>query len=474
MKNLIQSITLLCLPFLGIAQNALFNNGATLVLKSSAILFVKGNFQNQSGSTLTNNGDLKITGNITNNATMTVPNSGTLSIIGTNPQTISGSATYFAKNVFVNNASGITLNTPLKIDGNANFNNGIIVSSTTNPVHFTANGTHSSTSNPSHVNGAVLKEGTGAFDYPVGDGTFYQKISTNLSANSAGLLASYSPTDAGSGIFTTGGTEPTLLQSYNQLEHWNIAPIGSATGTVTVYWDAIKNIGIGNISDLKVAHLSAGNWLNEGNLSTGSTAAGSVTSNNINTWSPFTLGSVNLLSSPLPISLTSFKGRAQNKANVLEWSTSSEQNNKGFNLQHSANNLDFKNLGFILGSNGNTSKNYAFTHSNPFAGVNYYRLQQIDLDGKSSFSKTISIDNKLNGSIVAKPNPSNGVFTFQGIDFSGNDEKISYQLIDLLGKKIDTKVNSNTLDIRQEPNGIYYLQILQNGTIIQTTKLVKN
>jgi hypothetical protein len=176
----------------------------------------------------------------------------------------------------------------------------------------------------------------------------------------------------------------------------------------------------------------------------------------------------------LPISLTSFKGRAQNKANVLEWSTSSEQNNKGFNLQHSANNLDFKNLGFILGSNGNTSKNYAYTHSNPFAGVNYYRLQQIDLDGKSSFSKTISIDNKLNGSIVAKPNPSNGVFTFQGIDFSDNDEKISYHLIDLLGKKIDAKVNSNTLDIRQEPNGIYYLQILQNGAIIQTTKLVKN
>ncbi|MBL0191078.1 MAG: T9SS type A sorting domain-containing protein [Saprospiraceae bacterium] len=181
-----------------------------------------------------------------------------------------------------------------------------------------------------------------------------------------------------------------------------------------------------------------------------------------------------LVGGALPITLTSFKGRAQNKANVLEWSTSSEQNNKGFNLQHSANNLDFKNLGFILGSNGNTSKNYAYTHSNPFAGVNYYRLQQIDLDGKSSFSKTISIDNKLNGSIVAKPNPSNGVFTFQGIDFSDNDEKISYHLIDLLGKKIDAKVNSNTLDIRQEPNGIYYLQILQNGTIIQTTKLVKN
>jgi parallel beta-helix repeat protein len=176
----------------------------------------------------------------------------------------------------------------------------------------------------------------------------------------------------------------------------------------------------------------------------------------------------------LPISLTSFKGRAQNKANVLEWSTSSEQNNKGFNLQHSANNLDFKTLGFITGSNGNTSKNYAYTHSNPFAGVNYYRLQQIDLDGKSSFSKTISIDNKLNGSIVAKPNPSNGIFTFQGIDFSDYDEKISYNLIDLLGKKIDAKVNRNTLDIRQEPNGIYYLQILQNGTIIQTTKLVKN
>ncbi|MBK9213497.1 MAG: hypothetical protein IPO14_11240 [Saprospiraceae bacterium] len=181
-----------------------------------------------------------------------------------------------------------------------------------------------------------------------------------------------------------------------------------------------------------------------------------------------------LVGGALPITLTSFKGHALNKANVLEWNTSSEQNNKGFNLQHSTNNLDFKTLGFIPGSNGNTSKNYAYMHSNPFAGVNYYRLQQIDLDGKSSFSKTISIDNKLNGSIVAKPNPSNGFFIFQGIDFNDPDEKISYQVIDLLGKKIDAKVNNNTLDIREEPNGIYYLQILQNGTIIQTTKLVKN
>jgi hypothetical protein len=451
------------------AQNALYNNGASLFVHSNATLYVNGNIQNNSGSTITNNGTINLKGNITNDATMAAPNAGTLSFQGSTLQNVNGSATYFAENVLVNNSNGVVLNTPLKVDGNTDFTNGIVVASSSNPLIFTANGTHSNASDASHVNGYVVKEGTGSFDYPVGNGTSYQKVSANLSANSTGMQASYSASDAGLGTYTSGGSDPTLLQAYNDLEHWDLTPIGTATGTVTMYWDAINNVGIGDVADLKVAHLSGGNWLNEGGTGSGSIASGSVTSNTVSTWSPYTLGSINKGSSPLPVTLISFTGRAQDKINLLQWISSSEQNNKGFNVQHSLNDKDFTTLGFVAGNGtSNTQHNYNFTHNKPFAGNNYYRLQQLDNDGKITYSKVITINNK-NGIITAQPNPSEGIFVLQGL----NTEEMQMQVLDITGKTVNAQIQGNKIDVSKQAIGIYYVQIVQNGQVVCDLKLIK-
>ena len=99
--------------------------------------------------------------------------------------------------------------------------------------------------------------------------------------------------------------------------------------------------------------------------------------------------------SALPISLVSFKGEACRKNKVLSWSTATELNNKGFNVQYSFNGRDFNNLSFVASqvSSGNSSSvlNYQYTDNKATGANEYYRLMQTDKDGQSDFSNVVMI-----------------------------------------------------------------------------------
>ena len=96
---------------------------------------------------------------------------------------------------------------------------------------------------------------------------------------------------------------------------------------------------------------------------------------------------------PLPITLTSFTGVREGTRNILIWSTANETNNKGFELQRSANGEKFSSIASInsKAENGNSSSvlNYTYNDDKPLAGTNYYRLRQLDKDGKESFSNIV-------------------------------------------------------------------------------------
>ncbi|MCU0334542.1 MAG: T9SS type A sorting domain-containing protein [Chitinophagaceae bacterium] len=95
----------------------------------------------------------------------------------------------------------------------------------------------------------------------------------------------------------------------------------------------------------------------------------------------------------LPIVLSKFEGRASDEGHLLWWETQSEQNNRGFELQRSANGNSFSTISFIPAntSNGNstTRQRYNYLDRAPLDGISYYRLRQVDRDGRSSFSPTI-------------------------------------------------------------------------------------
>lgn len=112
----------------------------------------------------------------------------------------------------------------------------------------------------------------------------------------------------------------------------------------------------------------------------------------------------------LPVNWLSVTGQYSNKQVSLNWSTAQEQNNEGFEIQHSTTGADFVTIGKV-GGKGNTTtvSHYSFNTGSYQAGNNYYRLKQIDLDGRVEYSRivTIAITDATTG-ITLAPNPATG------------------------------------------------------------------
>jgi len=96
----------------------------------------------------------------------------------------------------------------------------------------------------------------------------------------------------------------------------------------------------------------------------------------------------------LPVELLSFDGHHQEQGNVLEWSTATEQNNDHYTISRSANAIDWTPITTVPGAGTTQSAtSYAHVDRDYPQGINYYRLEQTDLDGLHQNLKTISIDN---------------------------------------------------------------------------------
>ncbi len=461
MQRITSLIAFAALPLCGGAQTALYNSGI-INISAAGQVYVAGDAANRSGATLQNDGLLTVTGAFSNDAAMATPASGTLRLNGNTAQTITGAADYFAKDVLVDNPAGITLATRLKVDGVLSFNNGVInANNAAYPVVFTANASISGVAVPSdasHVKGYVMKEGTGAFTFPTGNGAKYQPVDIALSVNSAGITARYYNADAGSASFGTGGASATPLLFYNTAEYWDLSPAGTASGTVTIHWDGYGNRGIGNTADLRVAHKSGGAWLNEGAASvSGTTGAGSVTSGSISTWSPFTLGSVSS-ASPLPIKLLSFTASALERANRISWKTATTESVSHFEVERSADGRVFTAIGTQLPDGNRTD--YSFDDAQPLAGTAYYRLRLVE-SGTAAYSQTVSLTRTGSSGITLSiyPNPATSELHVEA-SAAG-----SISLKDVSGKTILSKAvnGSTTISLRGFPAGLFFATYESQG-----------
>jgi hypothetical protein len=461
--KILTAIAIACLPLMAQAQiGTFYNNGSVLQINGNANVQINGELTNQAGSNLVNNGSIIVLGNVVNNQTMPTANTGSIYFSGNAAQIVSGTANLFAYNAYINNAQGLVLNNGLSIDNSFNFTNGIVTASNAaHPLLFTANGNTIAANNNSHVNGFVVKQGAGSFTYPVGNGSNYQPIAMALTTNSAGMQVSYNAIDASIGTFTTTGTEATPLIAYNAFEHWNTAAIGTATGNVTINWDAINNVGITNIADLKVAHQLGGNWLNEGTTGSGTIGAGNVTSNSISTWGKFTLGSINA-TSPLPIVWGNFDVTKVNNTGLLKWNTIIELNTKNFEVQRSIDGRTFVTIGIVT-AKGYASE-YSFVDEKTYAVTNYYRLKEVDVNGKVNLSvvKQLSFNN-YTLSISIYPNPATNVLNIKGLINGLNNVIIT----DMLGKVV-IQLNHTAqkcINVANLNAGTYFIKINNESSI---------
>ena len=93
---------------------------------------------------------------------------------------------------------------------------------------------------------------------------------------------------------------------------------------------------------------------------------------------------ISISTSILPVEMKSFTARAEAGDVKVQWTTSSELNNAHFVIDHSTDGTQFAEIGMVEG-NGTSSyeHNYEFLHVDPANGINYYRIRQVDFDGRS-------------------------------------------------------------------------------------------
>ncbi len=188
----------------------------------------------------------------------------------------------------------------------------------------------------------------------------------------------------------------------------------------------------------------------------------------------------------IPVELTSFYANVSEDKVNLNWSTSTETNNSGFNIERSSGS-EFQVIGFAAGHGTTTEiQSYTFTDDNVSNGKYSYRLKQIDLDGTFEYSKTIEVEvtTPLEFSLAQNyPNPFNPSTTIKyNIPSEGTGlalSAVTLKVYDVLGKEVATLVNEEKpagnfeieFDATHLSSGVYYYQ-LRTGEFVETKKMI--
>ncbi|WP_221392940.1 T9SS type A sorting domain-containing protein [Dyadobacter sp. NIV53] len=157
---------------------------------------------------------------------------------------------------------------------------------------------------------------------------------------------------------------------------------------------------------------------------------------------------------PLLVTLINFSAKKSEKGNQISWSTTSETNNAGFEIERSADAKSFVMISRIDGK-GNSSvlNHYEFFDQSPL-GNGYYRLKQIDHNGKSAFSRTVYVQYVL-AALKVYPNPAHGNFVLESTDADS-----PVYVYNLNGQKVMKRKGSNFHTFKTDglTNGIYVIQ----------------
>lgn len=206
-------------------------------------------------------------------------------------------------------------------------------------------------------------------------------------------------------------------------------------------------------------------------------------------WTVGESGTIVMYDNPaIPVELTSFNASVAGNDVTLNWSTASEINNHGFeiernygNLQTTTSNTGWVVIGFSDGA-GNTTEMqlYSFTDKSVSTGKYLYRLKQVDLDGTFKYSNTVEVDVNLPGTFELSqnyPNPFNPSTKISYHLPSGSD--VTLKVYDIIGNEVATLVEgfkdagSHSIEFNADNlgSGIYFYK-LTAFDFVQTKKMI--
>jgi len=294
-------------------------------------------------------------------------------------------------------------------------------------------------------------------------------------------------------VFLNPVTKATQITNNVVNKTWYIQPLSNSNNTqISTFWNsADESTGFSRslcaVSKWQQSSSTAWSYNAPTSIatSTGSTPSYYQTINMGNMVAAIYYFGVGGNSSSLPVQLMSFDAFKNNEDGKLSWITSSETNNSHFDILRSIDKINWENIGLLKGSgNSNVTINYAFLDEKPFIATAsnkvYYRLRQVDLDGKYTVSEIRMIEDDSdvqNANISLYPNPFNNQITIK----IGNSEITSfkYSIINILGKSILSNVETVqpnqlvNLNLDNLSSGIYFISINADNSNSSTFKLIK-
>ncbi len=480
-----------------LSAQILYNNGADIKVNTGGIIKVQGSAENATG-TITNDGYTTINLDITNNATL--QGSGTYEIWRhwINNSTFMGNASntslVYLNGTAIQNIQGNQMTTfwDLEIDNGLKkelyINSGVNHTLVLNDNELATDDYSFFVYNPD-VN-AILRNGGATYGFvsSTGNGNLSRLTNTNQSyifpvGSNVGTLRyrpiSITPNNATDNTFTvrmanvdatTEGYDVSLFNSNitlvnDQFYHKINRSNGTSSANLKFYynesedgqwqglanWDSSLWGDVGQITHTTVTPFNTSELLAFDNF----------------TNEPFALTDNK---STLPVEWSSFVAQKEESEVKLKWITASETNNIFFSIERSIDAIHFDEIAQVKGAgNSNTENYYSLTDAYPQIGNNYYRIKQVDYDGKNTYSEIRNVYFGDNSKIRIYPNPASNYLEIKGLDLSMN-YSISIQNIN---GEIVLETNQKKIDILNLAKGMYVL-ILSSENKTQYFKWVKN
>ncbi|HTX19178.1 MAG TPA: T9SS type A sorting domain-containing protein [Bacteroidota bacterium] len=462
------------------------NQNGNIVVNGTAQLYVCGT--SNTGAYVTWN----VKGNFTASSTAQVRSSNSISRwtfnSGATQSVNVGASAVVVANVIMEVAAGtnVQLSAPLTVNRLV-LTSGKITSTSTNKLTVGAVNSITGGSSTAFVEGPMTHQynvaAAQSFFFPIAKGGIYRPVTLSLT-QSATTTSNYTAEMFNSA--PAANNLPGTLSGVSTARSFTIAEAGGGSaftaGTVTLNYDS--DDGVTDNGNLRVAkNDGSGNWVDLGGTGSAATT-GSITSatafTDLTSGTTFTLANNVGGTNPLPVELTSFAGSADRLNATLTWTTATEVNNRGFDIERkpsvaaSQTPASWTKVGSVDGSGtSNVAHGYSFTDRNLTAGIYSYRLKQIDRDGGVRYSESIEVEVGMVAKALSLsgnyPNPFNPTTT---IEFSiAKDGRAAVKVYNTLGQEVAQLFNETaqagrlyqvTFNGDRLPSGVYF-SVLEAG-----------
>ncbi|MFT3681024.1 MAG: S8 family serine peptidase [Ferruginibacter sp.] len=330
----------------------------------------------------------------------------------------------------------------------------------------------------SYINGPLILPvrlaGNYELNFPIGKNGYYKPLKLTIDQHTFPYDNQYRAEVFNSAPFPFPMPDGINNVSTNRYYKITVAKQSPSTSaSITLPYDA--DDGVGDPSVLRIVRDSANKWINAGGSGT-APITGTITSTNPfktfnTTASSGYFALANVTTAPLPVNWLSFTATQQNNNVDLHWTVSNEINCDHYVVEYSIDGVHFISVATIAAGNISAgTKNYTWRHVPRAAGKHFYRIKQVDRDGRFSYSiiKTAMIT--LPAAFAVQPNPARDfvIITSPGVI----TEIRCYNAAGQLVKKAAASSILYKLPVKDLKPGVYSLQVI-TARQVNVAKILK-